>query len=171
MFGDATSKSPLGSTSAIGNPIPKHSWRFNRLSQARIDSSQVNSLVSYRLQPRGSDFCATIESNALSFKPPEVTKVVKERVDKEPKVVRDKVENDQRVDKGPRTEKPRLEKPRVERPRSDRPRTDRLVQAPCVLDEESFQDLFDEPLGSAQKEEEDAASKALVGEKRKDPPA
>ncbi|CAA7045004.1 unnamed protein product [Microthlaspi erraticum] len=70
-----------------------------------------------------------------------------------------------------RIEKPRLERPRVERPRSDRPRADRLVQAPCVLDEESLQALFDEPLGSAQKEGEDAASKALVGEKRKDPPA
>ncbi|CAA7016960.1 unnamed protein product [Microthlaspi erraticum] len=39
------------------------------------------------------------------------------------------------------------------------------------LDEESLQALFDEPLGSAQKEGEDAASKALVGEKRKNPPA
>ncbi|CAA7060038.1 unnamed protein product [Microthlaspi erraticum] len=68
-------------------------------------------------------------------------------------------------------EKPRLERPRLERPRSDRPRADRLVQAPCVLDEESLQALFDEPLGSAQKEGEDAASKALVGEKRKNPPA
>ncbi|CAA7016485.1 unnamed protein product [Microthlaspi erraticum] len=59
----------------------------------------------------------------------------------------------------------------VERPRSDRPRADRLVQAPLCLDEESLQALFDEPLGSAQKEGEDAASKALVGEKRKNPPA
>ncbi|CAA7049042.1 unnamed protein product [Microthlaspi erraticum] len=50
---------------------------------------KVNSLVSYRLQPRGSDFCATIESTPLSSKAPEATKVVKERVDKEPRVVRD----------------------------------------------------------------------------------
>ncbi|CAA7051113.1 unnamed protein product [Microthlaspi erraticum] len=35
---------------------------------------KVNSLVSYRLQPRGSDFCATIESTPLSSKTPEVTK-------------------------------------------------------------------------------------------------
>ncbi|CAA7045493.1 unnamed protein product [Microthlaspi erraticum] len=102
-----------------------------------------------------------------SSKSPEVAKVVKEKVEKEPRVVRDKVEKDKGVDKGPRIEKPRLERPRVERPRSDRPRADRLVQAPCVLDEESLQALFDEPLGSAQKEGEDAASKALVGEKRK----
>ncbi|CAA7045929.1 unnamed protein product [Microthlaspi erraticum] len=61
------------------------------------------------------------------------------------------VEKDQRVDKGTRIEKPRLERPRLERPRSDRPRADRLVQAPCVLDEESLQALFDEPLGSLKK--------------------
>ncbi|CAA7037731.1 unnamed protein product [Microthlaspi erraticum] len=47
----------------------------------------------------------------------------------------------------------------------------RLVQAPCVLDEESLQALFDEPLGRALKEGEDAASKARPGDKRKDPPA
>ncbi|CAA7014530.1 unnamed protein product [Microthlaspi erraticum] len=47
----------------------------------------------------------------------------------------------------------------------------RLVQAPCVLDEESLQALFDEPLGRALKEGEDVASKARPGDKRKDPPA
>ncbi|CAA7056278.1 unnamed protein product [Microthlaspi erraticum] len=120
---------------------------------------------------QGSDFCATIESNALSSKPHEVPKVVKESVDKDTRVVKDKVEKDKGVDKGPKIEKPRLERARVERPRSKRPRADRLVQAPCVLDEESLQALFDEPLGSAQKEGEDAASKALVGEKRKNPSA
>ncbi|CAA7041370.1 unnamed protein product [Microthlaspi erraticum] len=52
-----------------------------------------------------------------------------------------------------------------------RPRADRLVQAPCVLDEESLQALFDEPLGRALKEGEDVASKARPGDKRKDPPA
>ncbi|CAA7013698.1 unnamed protein product [Microthlaspi erraticum] len=92
-------------------------------------------------------------------------KVVKERVDKEPRVGKDKVE------RGPRIEKPRLERARVEKPRSDRPRADRLVQAPCVLDEESLQALFDEPLGRALKEGEDVASKARPGDKRKDPPA
>ncbi|CAA7027608.1 unnamed protein product [Microthlaspi erraticum] len=39
----------------------------------------------------------------------------------------------------------------------------RLVQAPCVLDEESLQALFDEPLGRALKEGEDVASKARPG--------
>ncbi|CAA7018113.1 unnamed protein product [Microthlaspi erraticum] len=81
---------------------------------------KVNSLVSYRLQPRGSDFCATIESTPLSSKTHEVAKVVKEKVDKEPRVVRDKVEKDKE---------------------------------------------------KRSKEGEDAASKALVGEKRKNPPA
>ncbi|CAA7014150.1 unnamed protein product [Microthlaspi erraticum] len=59
----------------------------------------------------------------------------------------------------------------IEKPRSDRPRADRLVQAPCVLDGESLQALFDEPLGRALKEGEDVASKARPGDKRKDPPA
>ncbi|CAA7033681.1 unnamed protein product [Microthlaspi erraticum] len=73
-----------------------------------------------------------IESTPPSFKAPEVAKVVKEKVDKEPRVVRDKVEKDkvekdQRVDKGPRIEKPRLERLRVERPRSDKPRADRRL--------------------------------------------
>ncbi|CAA7037472.1 unnamed protein product [Microthlaspi erraticum] len=48
-----------------------------------------------------------------------------------------------------------------------RPELIGLVQAPCVLDEESLQALFDEPLGRALKEGEDVAS----GDKRKDPPA
>ncbi|CAA7054456.1 unnamed protein product, partial [Microthlaspi erraticum] len=74
-------------------------------------------------------------------------------------------------ERGPRIEKPRLERARVEKPRSDRPRAERLVQAPCVLDEESLQALFDEPLGRALQEGEDAASKARPGDKRKDPPA
>ncbi|CAA7014145.1 unnamed protein product [Microthlaspi erraticum] len=51
------------------------------------------------------------------------------------------------------------------------PRADRLVQASCVLDGESLQALFDEPLGRALKEGEDVASKARLGDKRKDPPA
>ncbi|CAA7053224.1 unnamed protein product [Microthlaspi erraticum] len=42
-----------------------------------------------------------------------------------------------------------------------------LVQAPCVLDEESLQALFDEPLGRALKEGEDAASKARPGIKER----
>ncbi|CAA7013001.1 unnamed protein product [Microthlaspi erraticum] len=71
----------------------------------------------------------------------------------------------------PRIEKPSLERARIEKPRSDRPRADRLVQASCVLDGESLQALFDEPLGRALKEGEDVASKARPGDKRKDPPA
>ncbi|CAA7049910.1 unnamed protein product [Microthlaspi erraticum] len=202
MFGDATSKSPLGVFKnyhlkigeciiqtditvmemeeekdlplLLGTPFLSTVGASIDFHKQEVILHKVNSLVSCRLQPRGSDFCATIESTPLSSKPPEAAKVVKEKVDKEPKVVRDKVEKDkvdkdQRVDKGPRIEKPRLERPRVERPRSDKPRADRLVQAPCVLNEESLQALFDEPLGSAQKEGEDAASKELVGEKRKDP--
>ncbi|CAA7038399.1 unnamed protein product [Microthlaspi erraticum] len=43
-----------------------------------------------------SYFCATIESNDLSSKPPEVAKVVKEGY-KEPRVVRDKVEKDKEL--------------------------------------------------------------------------
>ncbi|CAA7053754.1 unnamed protein product [Microthlaspi erraticum] len=43
--------------------------------------------------------------------------------------------------------------------------------SPLCLDEESLQALFDEPLGRALKEGEDAASKARPGEKKKDPPA
>ncbi|CAA7056291.1 unnamed protein product [Microthlaspi erraticum] len=152
MFGDATSKSPLGVFKnyhlkigeciiqtdltvmemeeekdlplLLGTPFLSTVGASIDFHKQEVILHKVNSLVSYRLQPRGSDFCATLK--ALS---------------------------------------------QVERPRSDRPRADRLVQAPCVLDEESLQALFDEPLGSAQKEGEDAASKALVGEKRKDPPA
>ncbi|CAA7043984.1 unnamed protein product [Microthlaspi erraticum] len=87
------------------------------------------------------------------------------RIDRHGRVGKDKDE------RGPRIEKPRLERARVEKPRSDRPRAERLVQAPCVLDEESLQALFDEPLGRAPKRREDAASKARPGDKRKDPPA
>ncbi|CAA7033485.1 unnamed protein product [Microthlaspi erraticum] len=101
---------------------------------------KVNSLVSYRLQPRGSEYCGAIESNPLRSKSPDVAKGT------------------------------RIEKPRLERPRSDRPRADRLVQAPFVLDEESLQALFDEPLVRALKEGEDVASKARPCDKRKDPP-
>ncbi|CAA7031846.1 unnamed protein product [Microthlaspi erraticum] len=114
----------------------------------------------------GTPFLSTVGAS-IDFHKQEVIlhKVVKERVDKEPRVGKDKVE------RGPRIEKPRLERARVEKPRSDRPRADRLVQAPCVLDEESLQALFDEPLGRALKEGEDVASKARPGIKEKDPPA
>ncbi|CAA7013694.1 unnamed protein product [Microthlaspi erraticum] len=193
MFGDATSKSPLGVFKnyhlkigeciiqtdltvmemeeekdlplLLGTPFLSTVGASIDFHKQEVILHKVNSLVSYRLQPRGSDFCATIDSTTLSSKSHGATKVVKERVDKEPRVGKDKVE------RGPRIEKPRLERARVEKPRSDRPRADRLVQAPCVLDEESLQALFDEPLGRALKEGEDVASKARPGDKRKDPPA
>ncbi|CAA7044078.1 unnamed protein product [Microthlaspi erraticum] len=111
MFGDATSKSPLGvfknSHLKIGECIIQTDLTVMEMEEekdlplllgtpflsivgASIDFHKqevilhkVNSLVSYRLQPRRSDFCATIESNALrptlSYKPPEVTKVVGEK--------------------------------------------------------------------------------------------
>ncbi|CAA7023866.1 unnamed protein product [Microthlaspi erraticum] len=182
MFGDATSKSPLGVFKnyhlkigeciiqtdltvmemeeekdlplLLGTPFLSTVGASIDFHKQEVILHKVNSLVSYRLQPRGSDFCATIDSTTLNSKTHEATKIVKERVDKEPRVGKDKVE------RGPRIEKPRLERARVEKPRSDRPRADRLVQAPCVLDEESLQALFNEPLGRALKEGEDVASKA-----------
>ncbi|CAA7056299.1 unnamed protein product [Microthlaspi erraticum] len=165
MFGDATSKSPLGvfknyhlkiGECIIQTDLTVMEWKKRRIYLCYWEPHSL---------PRGSDFCATIDSTTLSSKSHGATKVVKERVDKEPRVGKDKDE------RGPRIEKPRLERARVEKPRSDRPRADRLVQAPCVLDEESLQALFDEPLGRALKEGEDVASKARPGDKRKDPPA
>ncbi|CAA7021752.1 unnamed protein product [Microthlaspi erraticum] len=189
MFGDATSKSPLGVFKnyhlkigeciiqtdltvmemeeekdlplLLGTPFLSTVGASIDFHKQEVILHKVNSLVSYRLQPRGSDFCATIDSTTLSSKSHGATKVVKERVDKEPRVGKDKDE------RGPRIEKPRLERARVEKPRSDRPRADRLVQAPCVLDEESLQALFDEPLGRALKEGEDVASKARPGIKER----
>ncbi|CAA7045888.1 unnamed protein product [Microthlaspi erraticum] len=64
------------------------------------------------------------------------------------------------VQEGEDTQFAEVTRSRVERPRSERPELIGLVQAPCVLDEESLQALFDEPLGRALKEGEDAASKA-----------
>ncbi|CAA7043584.1 unnamed protein product [Microthlaspi erraticum] len=174
MFGDATSKSPLGVFKnyplKVGECIVKTDLTVLEMKEekdvalilgtpflskvgASIDFHKqevilhkVNSLVSYRLQPRGPEYCGTIESNPLRSKSPEIAKVAKEKVDKEARVVRDK------------------------KPRPERPRADRLVHVPCVLDEETLQALFDEPLGMAQKEGEDAASKGRPGDKRKDPP-
>ncbi|CAA7046321.1 unnamed protein product [Microthlaspi erraticum] len=184
MFGDATSKSPLGVFKnyhlkigeciiqtdltvmemeeekdlplLLGTPFLSTVGASIDFHKQEVILHKVNSLVSYRLQPRGSDFCATIEALSV-LRAHEATKVVKERLTKNQELEKDKDE------RGPRIEKPRLERARVEKPRSDRPRADRLVQAPCVLDEESLQALFDEPLGRALKEGEDAASKALVG--------
>ncbi|CAA7040086.1 unnamed protein product [Microthlaspi erraticum] len=153
MFGDATSKSPLGVFMnyhlkigeciiqtylpdmemeeekdlplLLGTPFLSTVGASIDFHKQEVILHKVNSLVSYRLQPRGSDFCATIDSTALRSKTHEATKIVKERVDKEPRFGKDK------VDRGPRIEKPRLERARVEKPRSDRQRADRLAQAPC----------------------------------------
>ncbi|CAA7033787.1 unnamed protein product, partial [Microthlaspi erraticum] len=130
MFGDATSKSPLG---VFKNYHLKIGECIIQTDLTVMEMEEEKDLPCYwepLSLPRGSDFCATIDSTTLSSKSHGATKVVKERVDKEPRVGKDKDE------RGPRIEKPRLERARVEKPRSDRPRADRLVQAPCVLDEE-----------------------------------
>ncbi|CAA7044548.1 unnamed protein product [Microthlaspi erraticum] len=58
---------------------------------------KVNSLVSYRLQPRGYEYCGTIESTPLSSKSQEVAKVVKENVEKEPRIVKIRLRKDQEL--------------------------------------------------------------------------
>ncbi|CAA7043534.1 unnamed protein product [Microthlaspi erraticum] len=136
MFGDATSKSPLG---------------VFKNYHLKIGECIIQTDLTVMEMEEEKDLPLLLGTPSL--------------VDKEPRVGKDKDE------RGPRIEKPRLERARVEKPRSDRPRADRLVQAPCVLDEESLQALFDEPLGRALKEGEDVASKARPGDKRKDPPA
>ncbi|CAA7041350.1 unnamed protein product [Microthlaspi erraticum] len=153
IFGDATTKSPLG---VFKNYHLKIGECIIQTDLTVMEMEEEKDLPFI-----GNPFPYT----NLSSKSHGATKVVKERVDKEPRVGKDKDE------RGPRIEKPRLERARVEKPRSDRPRAERLVQAPCVLDEESLQALFDEPLGRALQEGEDAASKARPGDKRKDPPA
>ncbi|CAA7047501.1 unnamed protein product [Microthlaspi erraticum] len=125
MFGDATSKSPLG---VFKNYHLKIGECIIQTDLTVMEMEEEKDYLCYwepLSLPRGSDFCATIDSTTLSSKSHGATKA----------------------------------------------RADRLVQAPCVLDEESLQALFDEPLGRALKEGEDVASKARPGDKRKDPPA
>ncbi|CAA7038806.1 unnamed protein product [Microthlaspi erraticum] len=90
MFGDATSKSPLGVFKnyhlkigeciiqtdltvmemeeekdlplLLGTPFLSTVGASIDFHKQEVILHKVNSLVSYRLQPRGSDFCATIES-------------------------------------------------------------------------------------------------------------
>ncbi|CAA7029274.1 unnamed protein product [Microthlaspi erraticum] len=128
MFGDATSKSPLGVFKnyhlkigeciiqtdltvmemeeekdlplLLGTPFLSTVGASIDFHKQEVILHKVNSLVSYRLQPRGSDFCATID-NTLSSKSHEATKVVKERVDKEPRV--GNKDKDERVDQGLRS--------------------------------------------------------------------
>ncbi|CAA7053758.1 unnamed protein product [Microthlaspi erraticum] len=128
---------------------------------------KVNSLVSIACSLEDQTFVPQLKAT-LSSKPHEVTKVVKERVDKEPRVVRDKVEKDKGVDKGPRIEKPRLERPRVERPRSEGHELIDLFKHLVCLMKESLQALFDEPLGRLKKKGRMQPQRHLWGEK-KDP--
>ncbi|CAA7057263.1 unnamed protein product [Microthlaspi erraticum] len=115
----------------------------------------------------GTPFLSTVGAS-IDFHKQEV---ILHKVDKEPRVVRDKVEKDQRVDKDQGLRNHAL--------RGLELRDHDLIGHELIglfkhlvsLMKESLQALFDEPLGSAQKEGEDAASKALVGEKRKNPSA
>ncbi|CAA7046352.1 unnamed protein product [Microthlaspi erraticum] len=111
MFGDATSKSPLG---VFKNYHLKIGECIIQTDLTVMEMEEEKDLPCYwepLSLPRGSDFCATIDSTNLSSKSHGATKVVKERVDKEPRVGKDKDE------RGPRIEKPRLERARVEKPR------------------------------------------------------
>ncbi|CAA7045072.1 unnamed protein product [Microthlaspi erraticum] len=153
MFGDATSKSPLGVFKnyhlkigeciiqtdltvmemeeekdlplLLGTPFLSTVGASIDFHKQEVILHKVNSLVSYRLQPRGSDFCATIESNSQLRRTKEL--------------------------KGPRIEKPRLRGLELRNHVLIGHELIGLVQAPCVLDEESLQALFDEPLGRALK--------------------
>ncbi|CAA7046327.1 unnamed protein product [Microthlaspi erraticum] len=99
MFGDATSKSPLGVFKnyhlKIGECIIQTDLTVMEMEEEKD------------LPVIGNPFPYT----TLSSKSHGATKVVKERVDKEPRVGKDKDE------RGPRIEKPRLERARVEKPR------------------------------------------------------
>ncbi|CAA7058518.1 unnamed protein product [Microthlaspi erraticum] len=95
MFGDATSKSPLGvfknyhlkiGECIIQTDLTVMEWKKRRIYLCYWEPHSL---------PRGSDFCATIDSTTLSSKSHGATKVVKERVDKEPRVGKDKVREDQ----------------------------------------------------------------------------
>ncbi|CAA7044591.1 unnamed protein product [Microthlaspi erraticum] len=126
MFGDATSKSPLG---VFKNYHLKIGECIIQTDLTVMEMEEEKDLPCYwepLSLPRGSDFCATIDSTNLSSKSHGATKVVKERVDKEPRVGKDKDE------RGPRIEKPRLERARVEKPRSDRPRAETCSSPLCA---------------------------------------
>ncbi|CAA7038880.1 unnamed protein product [Microthlaspi erraticum] len=152
MFGDATSKSPLGVFKnyhlkigeciiqtdltvmemeeekdlplLLGTPFLSTVGASIDFHKQEVILHKVNSLVSYRLQPREDQGLRSHVLRGLELRNHDLIG-----------------------------------------------RAERLVQAPCVLDEESLQALFDEPLGRALKEGEDVASKARPGDKRKDPPA
>ncbi|CAA7030810.1 unnamed protein product [Microthlaspi erraticum] len=111
MFGDATSKSPLG---VFKNYHLKIGECIIQTDLTVMEMEEEKDLL-------GTPFLSTVgetftsKNTNLSSKSHGATKVVKERVDKEPRVGKDKDE------RGPRIEKPRLERARVEKPRSDRP--------------------------------------------------
>ncbi|CAA7049954.1 unnamed protein product [Microthlaspi erraticum] len=90
MFGDATSKSPLG---VFKNYHLKIGECIIQTDLTVMEMEEEKDYLCYwepLSLPRGSDFCATIDSTTLSSKSHGATKVVKERVDKEPRVGKDK---------------------------------------------------------------------------------
>ncbi|CAA7040956.1 unnamed protein product [Microthlaspi erraticum] len=158
MFGDATSKSPLGVFKNYHLKIGECIIQTDLTVMEMEEEKDLPLLL-------GTPFLSTVGAS-IDFHKQEVIlhKVVKERLTKNQELGRIRMREDQ----GLRSHVLRgLEL----RNHVLRPRADRLVQAPCVLDEESLQALFDEPLGRALKEGEDVASKARPGDKRKDPPA
>ncbi|CAA7058945.1 unnamed protein product [Microthlaspi erraticum] len=104
MFGDATSKSPLGVFKnyhlKIGECIIQTDLTVMEMEEEKdLPLLEVQTFVPQLTVP-----LSVLRSH-------EATKIVKERIDKEPRVGKDKVE------RGPRIEKPRLERARVEKPR------------------------------------------------------
>ncbi|CAA7061976.1 unnamed protein product [Microthlaspi erraticum] len=104
MFGDATSKSPLG---VFKNYHLKIGECIIQTDLTVMEMEEEKDYLCY-----WEPFLSTVGAS-IDFHKQEVIlhKVVKERVDKEPRVGKDKVE------RGPRIEKPRLERARVEKPR------------------------------------------------------
>ncbi|CAA7040084.1 unnamed protein product [Microthlaspi erraticum] len=132
MFGDATSKSPLGVFMNYHLKIGECIIQTYLTVMEMEEEKDLPLLL-------GTPFLSTIgtsidfhKQEVILHKTHEATKIVKERVDKEPRVGKDK------VDRGPRIEKPRLERARVEKPRSDRQRADRLVKPLVCLMKRAF---------------------------------
>ncbi|CAA7044047.1 unnamed protein product [Microthlaspi erraticum] len=154
MFGDATSKSPLGVFKnyhlKIGECIIQTDLTVMEMEEEKD------------LPLLGTPFLSTVGAS-IDFHKQEVIlhKVVKERLKRNQELGRIRMREDQ----GLRSHVLRG----LELRNHDLIGHELigLVQAPCVLDEESLQALFDEPLGRALKEGEDAASKARPGDKRK----
>ncbi|CAA7018968.1 unnamed protein product [Microthlaspi erraticum] len=126
MFGDATSKSPLGVFKNYHLKIGECIIQTDLTVMEMEEEKDLPLLL-------GTPFLSTVGAS-IDFHKQEVIlhKVVKERVDKEPRVGKDKDE------RGPRIEKPRLERARVEKPRSDRPRADDLFKPLVCLMKRAF---------------------------------